>query len=463
MRDSISKLGRLGVIVQTLMRHGLWAVVDQLGLADRNLVTRPTGKERGAARFGRRLSLALNDLGPTFVKLGQILSTREDMLPPAIVRELEQLQDNARPVATRAVRKEIQRSLGQRIGELYSFFDDEPLAAGSIGQVHRARTQEGDEVVVKVRRPGIEAVVESDLQLLLSVAEMAANRSADIARHDPVGFVEEFGRSLKAELDFVREAEFMDRMRAEVGGTAYVPRVYAELSTESVMTVEYVEAVKVTAIDGDGVRRRLARQVVACFATQFLRNELFHADPHAGNVVQRSDGELVLFDMGAIGTLDPTMRRTLHAFSVAAGECDGDGAAEALLQMVHVPADLEKARYRQDMGDFLAQLLGRPLAEANYPALIRQGLEVTRQHGLRLRTEYFLLLRATILVDGVLRSLDPDIDPIKATRSYILRSWFTREWFPLATKLVFGTVWARLTGMFRRKRRPPPALPEKTA
>lgn len=458
MLERIATLGRARVIVQTLMRHGLFSVVDQLGLGDKNLVGNPPRSDRRAARFGRRLSLALNELGPTFVKLGQLLSTREDMLPPALISELAELQDNVQPVPGAEARAAVEAEFGADIDQLFDRFDDEPLAAGSIGQVHGARTRDGDEVVVKIRRPGIARVVDADLALLRTLAELAARRSPTVARHDPVAFVDEFGDNLRRELDFALEADATERMRAGLGKTARIPRVYRELSTASVLTLERIDAHRITRLEGERLRRRAARQLVACFATQLFRTGEFHADPHAGNVVY---GErLVLFDMGATGSLDPSMRAAIARVSDAAGAKDGHGVAVALLDMVHVPATFERKAYLAEMSDFLDRLLARPLSEADLSAVVREALSISRLHGLRMRRKYMLLLRAFVLVDGVLTSLDPDLDPLRETRRYILRSWFTRAWFTTATKLVITTIRARLGRAMVWRRRPkqlPPA------
>ncbi len=412
----LTHLNRMRRITQTLVRHGL------LGLLD--------GATGGldAARAGRRLARALDELGPTFVKIGQVLSTREDMLPPAFARELATLQDRAAPFDVRVARAQVESSLGAPIAKCFGRFDEQPLAAGSIAQIHRARTLAGDEVVVKIRRPGIRNSVAEDVELLEALAEQLIKRFPGAAQHDPVGFVREFARGLTAELDFAREADSLRQMRRVVGRAAHVPRVYAELSKAGVLTMEYVEGKKVSSLAGDELRVGAARRVVACFTDQYLRGDLFHADPHAGNILWREQGGLALLDLGAVGMIDAPMRRSLRQLAIAALRRDEVGLARALLTMVHAPADLDRGAVERDLGRMVIGLLGGPLGDVPVSRLVRDVFALAQRHGLRFRAEYFLLFRSAMLVDGVLRGLDPKIDPVAAGRAYIVRSFWRPVW-----------------------------------
>lgn len=446
----LASLNRFRQIVQALVRHGLYGLVDQLGLADRALVAVPQKGEKTAARFGRRLSLALNDLGPTFVKLGQILSTREDMFPKATVQELKQLQDNAGPVPIRAVRAAIEKELGAPVEELFQEFSDVPMAAASIAQVHRARTHRGEEVVVKVRRPGIEKTIAKDIELLLSLAEMAAKRVADIGRHDPVGFVVEFGEALTQELDFHKEAQTLGRMSTALRGTAHVPAVIGDRSSKGVLTLEYVAGRKITEVSGKA-RQAAARHVVTCFVTQLLRSNLFHADPHAGNLMWRPVGDLALLDLGSVGHLDGRMRRTLGRLSAAALRRDGRRFAQVLLHMAHHPPEFDKGAYLNEVGAFLSEVLADPVTKADPQLLVAHAFDVTRRYELRMRSEYFLLLRSLLLVDGVVRTLDPQLDPLKVVRAHIVRYFWTPTWFLPATRIAWVAGRLKLNAAARRR------------
>jgi ubiquinone biosynthesis protein len=443
MGPRLASLNRARRIAQTFVRHGLGSLLDQFGLADAELVGELAPASRPVARLGRRLALALSESGPTFVKLGQSLASREDLTPRWLAAELARLHDQAQPIPLGRVRAAVRRAFGTPVEQLYSYFDPEPLAAASIAQVHRARTWAGAEVVVKIRRPGIGRVVEQDLELMLALAERLAERVPEIARFDPVGFVREFGDCLRGELDLEREAEAMTELGRALAGAARVPAVVPSLSNRRVLTMEWIDGGRVTAADDDD-RQRAARRVVVCFATQYLHGRLFHADPHPGNVLWGRDRELALIDLGATGRLDAGMRRLLWQLAAAADRRDGRLMADVLLATYHLPADLDRAAYREDMGRFLDELLARPPGTTNAAQVTRDGLGITRRYGLRLRTEYFLLMRSVVLLDGVLRQLDPRIDPIAVTRQHIVRSCFTSTWCVTALRIVASAAWIRL-------------------
>lgn len=449
---ALANLNHSRHVGSVLVRHGLLGLLDQLGLRDAALLEPDQHEGRRGARLGRRLSRALNDLGPTFVKLGQVLATREDMLPASIVSELAQLQDNAAPISLRQVRKQISVALGADVLERFAWFDDEPLAAASISQIHRARTHGGLQVVVKIRRPGIRKRIDNDIALLTSLVEMAVKRSPAIAKLAPLDFVEEFGRSLVEELDFEREAQSLYRMRQSLHGTARVPRPIPELSVGGVLTMEFVGGVKVSNVQGGKARQDVARKIVRCFATQFLRDEQFHGNPHPGNILVQADGELALVDFGSVGTLTPEMRHALLRLAGAAGSRDGKRTARAMRAMVHCPPDLDDEALIADMGEILQDLVNSSVGSVDATATTRRMFTVAQHHGLRFRAEYFHFFRSAMLVDGVLRSLDPSVDLIRATQAHLLRSFWQRKWLRPAVELTGVTTFNSLAQMSALKK-----------
>src|SRR5262245_1175476 len=355
----LAHINRMRRITQTLVKHGIVQLLE--------------GATGGidAARAGRRLAQALDELGPTFVKLGQVLSTREDMLPAAFVRELAQLQDRATPFSARVARAQIEAALGSAIVARFARFDDQPLAAGSIAQIHRARTLPGDDAVVTGRPPEIERTVEEDIERLEARPGQLVRRFPEAARHDPLGFVKEFARGLRAELDFTREAASLTKMREAVGGAALVPRAHTELSSSSVLTMDFIEGSKVSLLTDPAARKLAARRVVACFTDQYLRGELFHADPHAGHLLWQPGGGLAMLDLGAVGAIDPAMRKALRHMAAAAVARNQTALARALLTMVHTPENLDRPAVERDLGKLVSAILSAPLGDVPVSRLVR--------------------------------------------------------------------------------------------
>jgi ubiquinone biosynthesis protein len=424
LRARLSNLNRMRQVVQALLRHGFRSLVDQLGFSD-GALSAPSLDERVNARLGRRLALALGELGPTFVKLGQLLATREDLLPAAVTTELAALQDQVPPMSEAAVRAEIERALGSPVDQLFESVQPRPLAAASIGQVHRARTVDGRAVVVKVQRPGIAATIAEDLALLYSLAELLEERVPESRRFDPKGVVQVFAEGLQRELDFRLEAEAYRRMREALGGTGRLPGVVDTLSCETVLTLDFLDGRKVTAVAEAPARTALARQILRSFVRQVLHAGYFHADPHPGNLLAlKGSDELALLDMGAIGSLQPETRRALLRLAAAAASRDGAAFGHALLALTEPAPSLDLAAYEADMRALLDALLSRPnLREVPLAEITAQMFEVVRKHGLRTRADSFTLLRAVTLLDGVLRELDPALDPLRAAAPHIL--WAT--------------------------------------
>lgn len=433
---TLSSFQRTGRIVGVLVRHGVLGVVDQLRRNDSS----------AGQKLGRRLAKALDDLGPTFVKFGQILSTREDIVPAAFAAELGTLRDDAAPISASAIRKQIERSLGTPVALAFARFDDAPLAAGSIAQVHCARTFDGDEVVVKVRRPGIGRTIANDLELLRAAIAKLTELFPALERHDADGFAREFGRGLFAELDFEREAKAITRMRRILGSAATVPAVFPGLSAREVLTMERVDGRPVSQLQDPDERSEVARALVACFANQYLHGAMFHADPHAGNILRRPDGRIALLDLGSVGEQSAATRRVLMRLSMAAARRNGTAMARAVLAMVHAPDTLDAEAYEREMGALLDALVDRPLGELRIGEVLGEVFALVRTHGLRFRAEYFLLFRSAMIVDGVLRGLDPTLDPIAATRSHIMRSWYRPRWIGPAMWLGLLAVYHRAAG-----------------
>lgn len=402
----VSRRERLREIVETLSVHGFGFVVGDAGLPGR------AGRGRGTAR-PEHLRLALERLGPTFVKLGQILSTRSDLLPTAYTAELAKLQDSAPPVPA----EEILAALAEELGgvEFFDRFDTQPLASASIGQAHTASLG-GTEVVVKVRRPGAVETVRTDLEILERLAHLAA-RHSDLARgYDVVGLVQEFATTLRAELDYLKEARNAERFAVSFQDDprVHIPRVLWETTTSRVLTLERVHGMKiddVEALDAAGVdRRELAVRATGVLCTMVFEDGFFHADPHPGNFFVDADGGLGVIDFGMVGELSDEVRTQLITLLIDLLRGDLVGTTTALLALVGRPESVDRSALAADLRPLVSRFRGLSLEDLALTDLITEVLGLARRHRLRLPQDLALLFKMLLMAEGLGRRLDPGFE-----------------------------------------------------
>ncbi len=420
---NLQDLNRLRQIATIAARHGFADLLDRAGvfrlLGRREPVEQaPDTRAQSAARRFRRM---LEDLGPTFVKLGQVLSTRADLLPGEFVTELRLLQDSVTPIPLEAVRAAIQAGLGRSPEEAFASIEPQPLAAASIAQVHKGLTRAGEPVVVKVQRPGIQAQIASDLQVLRSLARLLEAVVEETGIYSPVGIVEEFDRAIREELDFVHEAEnvraFQETHRTRKG--IRIPAVHDELSSATVLTLEYFGGLKLLEADLSPERRaELARTVLDTAFRQLFEDGLFHADPHPGNFLLLPDGNIGLIDFGLVGRLTRQMREQLVILIVAVALKDSESVARLLYRIGAPDARANIAAFRSDIDTVLARHLPRTLGEVNARHLLGDLLDLAVKYRVRVPREYALLSRASISMEGILRQLSPDLDILGVALPY---------------------------------------------
>lgn len=415
-------------IAAILSRHGFGYVVDRL--------------EREPSGAGpEHLRLVLEELGVAFVKLGQLLSTRSDLLPPEYVAELAKLQDAVPALSNETVQAVISEELGQHFQEVFSSFDEEPLAAGSIGQAHAAVLRDGTEVVVKVRRPGVVEQVQQDLEIFQNLAARAARRLRLAAEYDVVGLADEFARTLRGELDYLAEGRNADRFAATLAGDpdVLVPRLYWDATTSRMLTLGRVRGVKiddVAALEAAGVEPRdLAERATRLTAEMIFGNGFFHADPHPGNLFIQPDGRVGLIDFGMVGSLDDRLRIRLGRLLVAFARRDIDRLADALLDLGAPYRAVDREAFTSDLEGLLARYEGTGIGEISLMRLIEEALVIVRRHRLQLPREIALLLRVLVIDQGVAAHLDPDFRIQKALAPYAERLMI-RQFAPGLRQLV---------------------------
>ncbi|HEX8705504.1 MAG TPA: AarF/UbiB family protein, partial [Myxococcaceae bacterium] len=395
-------------------RAGLWRM---LGRKEKVEVSAETQR----ASTARRFRMLLNELGPTFVKLGQILSTRADLLPGEFVEELATLQDQVEPIPLAQVHAQIRDSLGKEVQDLFAHIDPTPLAAASIAQVHRAVTLSGDEVVVKVQRPEISDRIESDLAVLRSLARLLEAVIEETGVYTPTGIVDEFDKAIHEELDFINEASNIRAFLANHTERPYmkIPRVYDELSSRKVLTLEFIRGVKINPSKlSDEDRKAVARTIVEASFRQLFDDGLFHGDPHPGNVLLLEGNRLALLDFGVVGRLTKPMQETLVMLCLAVALKDSDSVARIVYRMGVPDARANLVGFRNDIETILGQHLPTTLGQVDARTLLRDLLDLAVKYRIRIPKEYALLSRASVSTEGMLRSLYPEMNILEMALPY---------------------------------------------
>lgn len=411
-------------ISRILLRHGFGSLLE-MARPRRKLFRRPGPP--GVPPPARHLCLALEELGPTFIKLGQILSTRPDLIPPAYVAELVRLQDRVAPFPFAEVRRQVEGELGAPLERLFATFEETPLAAASLSQVHAATLPTGEEVVVKVQRPGIEEVIALDLDILRRLAGLLERELPQAELYDPCGIVEEFAHTLNGELDFIREGRNAERFRRNFADFPYlyIPRVYWERSTRRVLTLERVRGIKIddiAGLDSAGLdRHRVALHATEVVMQEVFEDGFFHADPHPGNFFVMPGEVIAAMDFGMVGRLSRKLREDLVRLLAVAVRLDTEGLVEQLLRMSLVEQGVDRAGLRQDLERLLQRYAGRPLKEIRAREIMEEAMPIAFRRRLRLPNELWLLGKMLGMLEGVGLQLDPDFDPFAVARPYARR------------------------------------------
>jgi ubiquinone biosynthesis protein len=383
---------------------------------------------RGPRPVGpRRLRRTLESLGPTFMKLGQVLSTRPDLVSPEYEAELARLQDAAPTVPAGEIVAAVEHALGRPLGEAFATFDLVPIAAASIGQVHAASLHDGSDVVVKVRRPRVVDQVNIDLELLGRLAGVAAHRSAIAARYDPVGLSREFAATLRAELDYVQEGHNAELVSAGFAGDdrMYVPKIFWEFTRADIITEERVRGVKVddlAALDALGIdRAAVARTFADAYLSMVFERGFFHADPHPGNVFVEPTGRLGFVDFGMVGSVAPEASLGLGTILLALVASDAARMADGLLRLGIACEDVDRPVLEDDLTRLVDRYASTPLEQLHLGPLLTDLMGVVRAHRLRLPSDLALLLKTVMMCEGVAAQLDPGFELVPVLVPYANR------------------------------------------
>jgi predicted unusual protein kinase regulating ubiquinone biosynthesis (AarF/ABC1/UbiB family) len=381
----------------------------------------------------------LVDLGPVYVKLGQLLSTRPDLLPGDYVDALTDLQANVPPVPWSEVEILIRQQLRQPLEEIFAAINPQAVAAGSIAQTHRATLKNGQEVALKVQRPGIDLIVAQDIALIGSLAELASRTNLG-QDYDLVGLAEEFATALQAELDFTQEAGYTDQLRRNLSTSRWydptklvVPEIYWDLTTKKLMVMEWLDGVplllaKLPALrdgkDADTQRKELTTLLFRAFLQQLYIDGFFHADPHPGNLFYLSDGRLALLDCGMVGRLDPRTQQILTEMLLAIVDLDAQRCAQLTLELAESGQPVSLSRLANDYDRMLRKYYNISLSQINFSQVFYEVLQVARNNKIRLPSNMGLYAKTLANLEGVARSFDPEInllDQIKPLMTDLFR------------------------------------------
>lgn len=429
LNRNIRSIKRYRQIGKVLFKYGFDHFLEYLNLSD--FIAR--GKRlfrRDETRLAQlapaeRMRLALEELGPTFIKLGQLLSTRPDVIPKSYVMEFSKLQDDVPPFSFAEVRKQIDAELGVEIDSLFSSFDPVPIAAASIAQVHRARLMSGEDVVVKVRRPGVVELVETDIDVLMGLATLAERHLPASDIYDPVGLIREFSRTIRREMDFPREGHTIEKIAGNFAGdkTLYFPKVFWETTAKGILTLEFIDGIKVSnvsALEAAGLDRQLiAKRGADAFLVMVLDHGFFHGDPHPGNILIMADNIICLVDYGMVGRLDEQLKRYLVDLLLAITRRDVDEVVSLMSSSGDMTEQINVRALKRDLAEYIDSYYELPLNEIEVGRMLLEFIEIITTYHIKFQPDLMLLAKTLISVEGMGRELDPHFDMIEHLRPFI--------------------------------------------
>jgi ubiquinone biosynthesis protein len=410
-----------------LTRHGFGFVVEEMDIF--HLLSIPermgwTSAKTDRKTVGERIRLVIEELGPTFVKLGQIASTRSDLIPPSVLKELEKLQDNVLPFSFHEVRAIAEAELGIELEQAFTSFDTEPVAAASIGQVHIGTLHSGERVAVKIQRPGIDYTVRTDLAILQNLAVLAEARFEWAKRFQLRNMIDSFGKSLIEELDYTIEARNTETLYKQTlpHTRIRIPRIYGEYSSKKLMTMEYLDGTKLNQPELLRARgydpKSIAEKLMQAVLQQIFIDGFFHADPHPGNLMVLP-GEIIAFlDFGMVGRLTPEMKQHFAGLIIALMRQSTSGVIKAVLRMGLVTEQVDMQLLRRDVDQLRDKYVGVPLSDVSLGEAVNDLFDVAYRHHIRIPTDFILVGKTLITIEGLVEQLDPDISIMRIAEPF---------------------------------------------
>lgn len=427
---NIRSLKRYRQVLGILIKYGFGHVVEQLNidyyleLGKRIVSLGTASRDLERLTQAARFRLALEELGPTFIKLGQLLSTRPDIMPSDIIDELQKLQDHLQAVETEEIMAQIHWELGYPVEELFRDFDKTPLATASIAQVHRGTLKSGEQIVCKVRRPNIGVVIDTDIDIMMGLAYLIEKHIPGGDMYDPVGVVKEFRRTINRELNFSREGQTIDRFSQNFSAddTVCIPKVFWDYSGHTVLTLEYLSGIKISNLNELNKRgydlKLLAHNGADNFLKQVFTYGLFHADPHPGNIHVLPDNVIGIFDFGMVGRLDDDLKLQLTELLLSVLRRDVDHIIYQLLYSGDLHDESNLKDLKRDLNEFIDDYYDILLQDLKVGKLLIDFIEILTEYRIKFPSNLMLLSRALIAMEGIGRQLDPDFNMVEKLKPF---------------------------------------------